>query len=55
MLYGFDKLLLKLKIDDPVGAAPLHGGVGIYAVLFVGLLAKPDYMKQVYGIEGYGR
>ncbi len=55
MLYGFDKLLLKLQVDDPVGAAPLHGGVGIYAVLFVGLLAKHDYVKQVYGIEGNGR
>ncbi|GIL87251.1 hypothetical protein Vretifemale_15345, partial [Volvox reticuliferus] len=41
-------LLLKLGVDDPLGAAPMHGGCGAYGVLFTGLLAKKDYVMQSY-------
>eukprot|EP00281_Chroomonas_sp_CCMP1168_P018353 CAMPEP_0206216846 /NCGR_PEP_ID=MMETSP0047_2-20121206/2944_1 /ASSEMBLY_ACC=CAM_ASM_000192 /TAXON_ID=195065 /ORGANISM="Chroomonas mesostigmatica_cf, Strain CCMP1168" /LENGTH=536 /DNA_ID=CAMNT_0053639231 /DNA_START=129 /DNA_END=1739 /DNA_ORIENTATION=+ len=30
-------LLLKLKIDDPLDAAPIHGGCGIWGLLCVGI------------------
>ncbi|GLI60266.1 hypothetical protein VaNZ11_002356 [Volvox africanus] len=41
-------LLLKLGVDDPLGAAPMHGGCGAYGVLFTGLLAKKEYIMQSY-------
>ncbi|EFJ40314.1 hypothetical protein VOLCADRAFT_69712 [Volvox carteri f. nagariensis] len=51
----FDYLTLYvLKIDDPVSAFPLHGGVGMFGVLFPGLLARPDYVQQVYGSRIWG-
>ena len=42
-------LFLKLKIDDPLCAAPMHGFAGMWGVFFVGLLAKQEYIIQVYG------
>ena len=33
---------LKLKIDDPLEACPLHGFCGIWGVLAVGIFAKID-------------
>ncbi|GIL56315.1 hypothetical protein Vafri_11700 [Volvox africanus] len=41
-------LLLKFGVDDPLGAAPMHGGCGAYGVLFTGLLAKKEYVMQSY-------
>ncbi len=39
----FSVLLLdKLKIDDPVGAISVHGTVGIWGVLAIGLFASKD-------------
>ncbi|MEL6892857.1 MAG: ammonium transporter, partial [Actinomycetota bacterium] len=32
----------KLKIDDPVGAISVHGTVGIWGVLAIGLFASKD-------------
>eukprot|EP00983_Pelagomonas_calceolata_P099339 1158446-Pelagomonas_calceolata.AAC.6 len=43
---GMCWVFLKLQIDDPLCAAPMHGWCGIWAVLFVGLLAKQ--CKEVY-------
>lgn len=42
-------MFLKLKIDDPLSAAPMHGFVGMWGVFIVGLLAKQEYIFQVYG------
>ena len=39
---GID-LLEKLKIDDPIGAVPVHGFVGIWGTLAVGLFASGDF------------
>jgi Amt family ammonium transporter len=33
-------LWLKLQIDDPLSAGPMHGFAGMWGVLWVGLLAK---------------
>jgi Amt family ammonium transporter len=41
--YGVD-LMEKLKIDDPVGAFPVHGLNGIFGVLAVG----------IWGVDGIG-
>ncbi|KAF5826679.1 ammonium transporter AmtB-like domain-containing protein [Dunaliella salina] len=51
---GMCWVFLKLRIDDPLCAAPMHGWVGMWAVLFVGLLAKQEYVIQSYG-TGNGR
>ena len=48
------KLLLKLRIDDPLEAAPLHGFTGAWGVLFTGLMAKPSYVLEVYGRADIG-
>ena len=40
---------LKLKIDDPLSAAPMHGFTGMWGVFFVGLLAKQEYVFEAYG------
>lgn len=41
-------IFLKLRIDDPLSAAPMHGFCGMWGVFFVGLLAKPEYVEQAY-------
>mmetsp|Transcript_12480 Transcript_12480/g.16999 ORF Transcript_12480/g.16999 Transcript_12480/m.16999 type:complete len:497 (+) Transcript_12480:163-1653(+) len=43
------EVLLKLKIDDPLSASPMHGFCGMWGVLYVGLMAKEEYVKQAYG------
>ena len=52
---GATKLLLKLRIDDPLEAAPLHGFTGAWGVIFPGLLAKKEFMAESYGNDSsYG-
>jgi Amt family ammonium transporter len=46
---GVCVLWLKLKIDDPLGAAPMHGFAGAWGLFCVGLLAKEEYVLQAYG------
>lgn len=41
-------LFLKLRIDDPLSAAPMHGFGGMWGIFFTGLLAKDEYIQQVY-------
>jgi ammonium transporter, Amt family len=42
-----EQLLLRLRIDDPVGAIPVHLGCGIWGTLAVGL-----FVPEVYGSVG---
>lgn len=52
VLIGFNKLAEKLKYDDPLEAAQLHGGCGAWGLLFTGLFAKKAYVNEVYpGVE----
>lgn len=39
-------LWIKLRIDDPVDAGPLHGVTGAWGVLFGALLAKREYLQE---------
>ncbi|KAL8517906.1 hypothetical protein ACS0TY_009280 [Phlomoides rotata] len=48
VLIGFNKLAERLKYDDPLEAAQLHGGCGAWGVLFTGLFAKKSYVNEVY-------
>lgn len=49
-------LWLKLRIDDPLCAAPMHGVCGIWACLWTGCLARQEYVGEAYGFtdRGYG-
>ena len=47
-------LLLKLKIDDPLEAAPMHGFCGALGVLWTGFMAKRQYVQDVFGIDEAG-
>ncbi|GLC39289.1 hypothetical protein PLESTB_001573800 [Pleodorina starrii] len=52
---GSDYLVLhKFKIDDPVSAVSLHLSCGLWGLIFPGLLAKPEYVRDVYGKYGFG-
>ena len=53
VIHGASKLLLKLKIDDPLEAAPMHGFCGAFGVLWVGFMAKKSYVEEVFGISGH--
>jgi len=46
--YGSSKMLLKLRIDDPLDASPVHFFCGIWGVLAVGLFADEEFTKQAY-------
>lgn len=45
---GSSKLLVKLKIDDPLEACPMHAFCGAWGVFYTGLMAKPEYVAQAY-------
>ena len=49
ILWATGKLLLKLKIDDPLEAFAVHGACGAWAVIFTGLFATEGYVTQAYG------
>lgn len=45
-LYIFLVILLdKLKIDDPVGAIPCHGAMGVFGTLMTGVFASPRLIE----------
>ncbi|CAA0826607.1 Ammonium transporter 1 member 2 [Striga hermonthica] len=57
VLIGLNVLALKMKLDDPLEAAQLHGGCGAWGLIFTGLFAKEEFVAQVYdsGRVGPGR
>lgn len=54
VIWGSGKLLLRLRIDDPLEAFPMHGMCGVWGVFFVGLFATEGYVAQAYGLAEYG-
>ena len=51
VIWSSGKLLLKLGIDDPLEAFPMHGACGAWGVIFVGLFATEGYVAQAYGLD----
>ena len=45
-------LLDKLKIDDPVGAWPVHGLCGMWGCIAIGIFPTPGYNEAGYGAIG---
>eukprot|EP00899_Mesostigma_viride_P021599 jgi/Mesvir1/29440/Mv23021-RA.1 len=42
-------LLLKLRIDDPLDAFPMHGCCGMWGVFVVGWMAREQFVMDAYG------
>lgn len=49
VLIGFNKLAELVKYDDPLEAAQLHAGCGMWGLLFTGLFATRRFVGEVYG------
>ena len=50
IIFGVE-LLDRLRIDDPVGAIPVHLFNGIWGTLAVGLFTTKAFMLDAYGVE----
>ncbi|KAF3322207.1 ammonium transporter 1 member 2-like protein [Carex littledalei] len=48
VLIGGNMLAAKLKFDDPLEATQLHGGCGMWGIIFTALFAREKYVNQVY-------
>jgi len=51
VFYSLQDLLLKMQVDDPLGASSLHWGPGCVGMFVVGFFAKPEYVDLVYGCK----
>lgn len=54
VLIGFNILAAKMRYDDPLEAAQLHGGCGAWGIIFTALFAKEEYVLQAYGLPPSG-
>mmetsp|Transcript_10004 Transcript_10004/g.13606 ORF Transcript_10004/g.13606 Transcript_10004/m.13606 type:complete len:458 (+) Transcript_10004:320-1693(+) len=54
--YGASTLLKKLKIDDPLDAAPVHFFNGAWGIISIGLFANQDDTVNAFGLssDDYG-
>ncbi|KAH6809162.1 ammonium transporter 1 [Perilla frutescens var. frutescens] len=50
VLIGCNMLAEKVRFDDPLEAAQLHGGCGAWGVIFTALFASEKYVNEVYGL-----
>jgi Amt family ammonium transporter len=48
VLIACNILAEKMRYDDPLEAAQLHGGCGAWGIIFTALFAKEEYVNQVY-------
>jgi ammonium transporter len=51
---GAEVLLLRLRIDDPLNAFPVHGACGTLGLIAVGLFANPVYVERLYDADTGG-
>ncbi|CAN6803377.1 hypothetical protein Bca4012_092426 [Brassica carinata] len=51
VLLGCNKLAERLRYDDPLEAAQLHGGCGAWGLIFTALFAEEKYLNQIYGAK----
>jgi len=51
--YGLLKLLLKIGVDDPLGASALHFGPGLVGLIAVGFFGEPGLTEGAYSFD-YG-
>ncbi|KAL4393899.1 hypothetical protein HN51_021865 [Arachis hypogaea] len=49
VLIGCNILAEKFKYDDPLEAFQLHGGCGVWGIIFTALFAKKEYLNEVFG------
>jgi len=49
VLIACNKLAERVRFDDPLEAAQLHGGCGAWGVIFTALFAKKEYVFEAYG------
>merc|ERR1712087_207544 len=49
LYFACSNLMLKLKIDDPLDAASVHGFCGVWGVLSAGIFAKDEFVTEAYG------
>lgn len=55
VMYGGAALLWKMRIDDPVGAIPVHGFTGVWGVIAVGIFnPAASLTTQLIGIGAIG-
>ncbi|KAL0548080.1 hypothetical protein IC582_012521 [Cucumis melo] len=52
VLISCNRIAEKVKYDDPLEAAQLHGGCGAWGVIFTALFATEEYVTEVYGGSG---
>jgi len=54
ILKGASWLMVRLRIDDPLDAFPVHGASGTFGLIAVGLFADPLYTDRIYGSKLVG-
>mmetsp|Transcript_196 Transcript_196/g.306 ORF Transcript_196/g.306 Transcript_196/m.306 type:complete len:718 (+) Transcript_196:127-2280(+) len=48
---GASKLLIVLKVDDPLDAFPVHGACGVWGMLATGIFATRSNILRAYGFD----
>ena len=43
---GLERVVLRLRVDDPLSASALHGGVGAFGALMVAVFARGEHLLQ---------
>jgi Amt family ammonium transporter len=53
LMQGVSKLMLKVKIDDPLDAFAVHGACGMWGLIATGIFARPQYSYNGLGMHGF--
>jgi len=55
LYYGFSSMMVRLKIDDPLDAAAVHGMCGFWGVISVAIFSTKDYMMKAAYVREAGQ